>query len=204
MANTLCVKITGWDFFFFTKGKCHLFAERTTVNLPPIDNTGMANPNHTNYHPLTHCCISLQSASIFVSWKSLRFSNGTVQCDSDFRPFNMRRRITSMPPCELILLIHPWVLLRLMFLGWYSVPLFLVRTCWYCHGGCWNTPEPSACEAIGPHLEIWGCAADLSTVQLLSNLRWDVQVWARFDTGMLLKEHRLLHVNFTAQIRHEM
>lgn len=78
-----------------------------------------------------------------------------------------------------------------MFLGWYSVPLFLVRTCWYCHGGCWNTPEPSAWKEIGPHLEIWGPATDLGTIQLLNNLRWEVPVRGTFPIGMLLKEHRL-------------
>lgn len=65
-----------------------------------------------------------------VLWKSCRVSAREHQCDRDFLPFSMRRRSTSMPPCVLSLLIHPCVLFRLMFLGWYSVPLFLVRTCW--------------------------------------------------------------------------
>lgn len=112
----------------------------------------------------------------------------SLQCERDFRPFSIRRKSTSMPPFELSLLIQPWVLLRLMFLGWYSVPLFLVRTCWYCHAGCWNTPEPSACENISPHLDIRG-AADLGTIQLLNSLRWEVPF--RLPTGMLLKEHWL-------------
>lgn len=103
----------------------------------------------------------------------------------------MRRRSSSMPLWELILLIQPWVLLRLMFLGWYSVPLFRVRTCWYCHGSCWNTPEPSACEESGPHLEIRGPAAALGTIQLLNNLRWELPVTARFPAGMLLTDHRI-------------
>lgn len=126
-----------------------------------------------------------------VSWKSCKFSKKNLQCESDFRPFNMRRRSTSMPLRELILLIQPWVLLRLMFLGWYSVPLFRVRTCWYCHGSCWNTPDPSACEDSGPYLEIWGPAAALGAIQLLNNLRWEVPATARFPAGMLLTEHRL-------------
>lgn len=125
-----------------------------------------------------------------VFWKSWRFSNKVFQCESDFRPFNMRRRITSMPPCELSLLIQPWVLLRLMFLGWYSVPLFFVRTCWYCHGSCWNTPEPSACEESGPHLEMWGPAAALGTIQLLNNLMWELPVTARSPARKLLTDHR--------------
>lgn len=112
-------------------------------------------------------------------------SDGSLQCERDFRPFSIRRRSTSMPPLELSLLIQPWVLLRLMFLGWYSVPLFLVRTCWYCQAGCWNTPAPSACEDISPHLEIGG-AADLGTIQLLNSLRWEVP--ARLPPGMLLGE----------------
>lgn len=113
------------------------------------------------------------------------FSRQNLQCESDFRPFNMRRRITSMPVRELILLIQPWVLLRLMFLGWYSVPLVRVRTCWYCHGSCWNTPEPAAFEESGTHLEIWVSAAALNTIQLLINLRWEVP---QFNAGMLLKD----------------
>lgn len=116
-------------------------------------------------------------------------SDRSLQCERDFRPFSIRRNSTSMPPLELSRLIQPWVLLRLMFLGWYSVPLFLVRTCWYCHGSCWNTPEPSACDESGPHLEIGGCAADLGTIQLLNSLRWEVPV--RFPTERLLKEHWL-------------
>lgn len=101
-----------------------------------------------------------------------------------------------MPPFELSRLIQPWVLLRLMFLGWYSVPLFLVRTCWYCQGSCWNTPEPSACEESGPHLEIGGCAADLGTIQLLNSLRGEVPV--RFPTERLLKEHWLNDSSLTS------
>lgn len=114
----------------------------------------------------------------------------------------MRRRRTSMPPCELSLLIHPWVLLRLMFLGWYSVPLFLVRTCWYCHWGCWNTPEPSACKEIGPDLEIWGLAADLGTIQLLKDLRWEVPAWTEFPTEMLWKSTDLLLLIVNITWRH--
>lgn len=150
------------------------------------------NPIH-KFFPV--CCAppAFQNQCLFLESLN-RFPNRNLQCESDFLPFNMRRRITSMPPCELILLIQPWVLLRLMFLGWYSVPLFRVRTCWYCHGSCWNSPEPSACEESGPHLEIWGPAAALDTIQLLNNLRWNVPVVARFPAGMLLKEHRLTNV----------
>lgn len=122
-------------------------------------------------------------------------SKRNFQCESDFRPLNMRRNTTSMPPRELILLIQPWVLLRLMFFGWYSVPLFRVRTCWYCHASCWNTPEPSACEESGPDLWIWGPAAPLDTIQLLNNLREEVPVVVRFPTGMLLKEHLIVVKN---------
>lgn len=117
------------------------------------------------------------------------FPNRNLQWERDFRPFNIRRRRTSMPPLELNLLIQPCVLLRLMFLGWYSVPLFLVRTCWICHGRGWNTPEPSACKEIGPHLVIWGLATDLGPIQLLNNLRWELPVRARFPTGTLLIKH---------------
>lgn len=113
-------------------------------------------------------------------------SNRNIQCDSDFRPFNMRRRITSMPPCELSLLIQPWVLLRFRFLGWYSVPLFLVRTCWYCQEGCWNTAEPSACEdSIHGDLEIPSLSAALGTIQLLNDLRWVVPLTGSFPVAML-------------------
>ncbi len=171
-----------------------LVCRRPVFILPPIiDAVGMPNPTHAQYHQSTQYTSSLLSTArisepMSASWKSCRFSNRILQCESDFRPFNMRRRSTSMPPCELILLIQPWVLLRLMFLGWYSVPLFRVRTCWYCHGSCWNTPEPSACEESGPHLEIWGPAAALGIIQLLNNLRWEVPVTAWFPAGMLLKE----------------
>lgn len=156
----------------------------------------MPNLTHTQYHWLTQYISSWWLGKhhehsnvcflkvLQVNHKVL-LSNQDHQCESDFRPFNIRRRITSMPPLELSLLIQPWVLLRLIFLGWYSVPLFRVRTCWYCHGSCWNTPEPSACEEIGPHLEIWGPAAALGTIQLLNNLRWVLPVNARFPAGML-------------------
>lgn len=67
---------------------------------------------------------------------------GVIQCVRDFLPLSILRRITSIPPCVLILLIQPWVLFRLMLFGWYSVPLFPVRTCWYCQGGDWKTSFP--------------------------------------------------------------
>lgn len=136
---------------------------------------------------------AFQNQSLFLESLS-SFPNRKLQCESDFRPFNIRRKMTAMPPCELSLLIQPWVLLRLIFLGWYSVPLFRVRTCWYCHGSCWNTPEPSACEERGPHLEICGPAAVLGTIQLLNNRRWEVPVTASVLAGMLLKEKKLKHV----------
>lgn len=104
----------------------------------------------------------------FVPQMSQRIHR-SPQCERDLRPFNMRLRITSMPPRVLSLLIQPWVLLRLMFFGWYSVPLVWVRTCWYCPGGCWNTLQPSACEAGS--LDIGGLVV-LETNQLLKDLRW--------------------------------
>lgn len=124
-----------------------------------------------------------------------------LQCERDFRPFSIRRSSTSMPPFELSLLIQPWVLLRLMFLGWYSVPLFLVRTCWYCHAGCWKTTQPSACEEIGPNLEIRGCPTDLGRIQLLNCLRWEAPV--RFPNEVLLKDHwlELLFVYFSTLLQ---
>lgn len=130
---------------------------------------------------------------ISLSWR-------IFQCESDFRPLSMRRKTTSMPLCVLSLLIQPWVLLRLIFLGWYSVPLFLVRTCWYCHEGCWKTPKPSACEEISPHLQIRGPVVDFGTIQLLNNLRWEVPARATFPMGMLLKEHRLLFFNINIML----
>lgn len=144
----------------------------------------MPSQNPTQYQWLLRSSTSLPFR--LLGGESL--SVGNLQCERDLRPFSIRRKSTSMPPFELSLLIHPWVLLRLMFLGWYSVPLFLVRTCWYCHAGCWNTSEPSAWEDISPHLEIRG-VADRGTIQLLNSLRWEMPV--RFPTGMLLKEHWL-------------
>lgn len=87
--------------------------------------------------------------ALLHSWHSLQRSiKATVQsesqCVSDFRPLSIRRRITSIPPGVLILLIHPWVLFRLMFFGWYSVPRLTVRTCWWCQSGCWKTQALSA------------------------------------------------------------
>lgn len=125
--------------------------------------------------PTTHSLLHaehLQHIRTKVCFFKVKSSIGNFQCVSDFRPFNIRRRITSMPPCELILLIQPWVLFRLMFLGWYSVPLFRVRTCWYCQGTCWNTPEPSACEEIvSEALKTCVLAAAPGPIQLLNDLR---------------------------------
>lgn len=148
--------------------------------------------NSTQYEQLTKFkFLSFQIPCMFgisLSWR-------IFQCESDFRPLSMRRKSTSMPLCVLSLLIQPWVLLRLIFLGWYSVPLFLVRTCWNCHEGCWKTPEPSACGEISPHLQIRGPVADFGTIQLPNNLRWEVPARATFPKGMLLKENRVLFFN---------
>lgn len=169
------------------------------VSILPRSTTpmGIPIPSHTQNHQLIGYINSWLFVEHLLSFlkvlqlnQTLFFSDRNFQCESDFRPFNMRRRITSMPLCVLILLIHPWVLLRLMFLGWYSVPLFFVRTCWYCQGSCWNNPEPSACEEMGPHLEIWDPTAVLDTIQLLSNLKWEAPVTARFAAVMLLREYR--------------
>lgn len=140
---------------------------------------GTARPRpHPVTHQLTQYTSSLLHAEHLqhirtkVCFFKVKSSIGNFQCVSDFRPFNIRRRITSMPPCELILLIQPWVLFRLMFLGWYSVPLFRVRTCWYCQGTCWNTPEPSACEEIvSEALKTCVLAAAPGPIQLLNDLR---------------------------------
>lgn len=190
MTNTAWIK-NNWvklPGFFLPKANVTSPAHywRSANAKPNAHPVSQVNPLHKFYLSTARI-----SGPMSASWKSCRFSNRILQCESDFRPFNMRRRSTSMPLCELILLIQPWVLLRLMFLGWYSVPLFRVRTCWYCHGSCGKTPEPSACEESGPHLESWGPAAALDTIQLLNDLRWEVPVTAWFPAGMLMKEHRL-------------
>lgn len=173
---------TEWNYKTFLNSR--QFWGKGFSSMSHIINTRIPSPNPTQYQWLLRSLNSLRFRA--VGGESL--SDGSLQCERDFRPLSIRRKSTSMPPFELSLLIQPWVLLRLMFLGWYSVPLFLVRTCWYCHAGCWNTPEPSACEDIGPHLEIRG-ALDLGTIQLLNSLRWEMPI--RFPTGMLLKEHWL-------------
>lgn len=86
-----------------------------------------------------------------VSLRSPLTLSANLQWLSDFLPFNIRRRRTSMPLRVLIRLIQPWVLFLLMFFGWYSVPRVRVRTCWYCQGSWGNTPEPPACVCRGPH-----------------------------------------------------
>lgn len=156
-----------WNYktLFFLNSR-QFWGERLFFNVPLIISTRIPSQNSTQYQWLLRSSNTLH----FRPLGGQSLSGGSLQCERDFRPFSIRRKITSIPPLELSLLIQPWVLLRLMFLGWYSVPLFLVRTCWYCHAGCWKTPEPSACEDSSPHLEIGG-AADLGTIQLLNSLK---------------------------------
>lgn len=111
-----------WNYMVILGGKCSPFP--CSIVLLIIGQDYTPHPCWPQYHS---CLQSLCSSS------SMRVLQGfwlEHQCERDFLPFSMRRRITSMPPCVLIRLIHPWVLFLLMFLGWYSVPLFPVRTCW--------------------------------------------------------------------------
>lgn len=127
-----------------------------------------------------------------VSLRSPLTLSANLQWLSDFLPFNIRRRMTSMPPRELIRLIQPWVRFRLRFFGWYSVPRFRVRTCWYCHGSWGNTPEPSACTCRGPHLQPWGPADGRESTQELSDLRWDNPLSECFGAAVtLLTDHTI-------------
>lgn len=104
--------------------------------------------NHFNLTTISN----RNSKALLHSWHSTEIDfkslskplSSQSQCVRDFRPLSIRRRITSIPLGVLILLIHPWVLFRLMFFGWYSVPRLAVRTCWYCQIGCWKTQDPSA------------------------------------------------------------
>lgn len=162
----------------------------------------MATSNPTQCHPVSPVCHpvspvwtthrafsplpTFQNQSLFFIISG--FPTGIPQCVSDLRPFSIRRRTTSIPLLVLILLIQPCVLLRLMFLGWYSMPLLRVRICWYWHGSCWNNPEPSACEESGPHLEIKGDGDVLDAIQLLNNLRWEVAGIPALLAWMLLIE----------------
>ena len=51
-------------------------------------------------------------------WYQPTFSRFQSQAESTFRPFARRRLITSRPPLVAILARKPWVLLRLITLGW--------------------------------------------------------------------------------------
>lgn len=89
---------------------------------------------------------------------------------SDFRPFSILRKISSMPARVLMRLCQPCVRNRLMNFGWYSVPRFFVRTCCRLQGKLQGAKPPAVsgrCPAGGYRRPDGWHRAELHTVRWL-------------------------------------